>query len=125
MALRSVKYMQSKFLHLIDNTSVHGALVKGRTSSRRLKYVIKESQSYVLAGNWHPLFGYTRSHTNPADHPRRRFPLRSTGARGNCWLQKDLWQSAGVQRPSELPLANQLTNSVTGCCLHKPRSDMT
>ena len=80
---RSVKYMQSKFLHLIDNTSVHGALVKGRTSSRRLKYVIKKSQSYVLAGNLHPLFGYTRSHTNPADHPSRRFPLRSTGARGN------------------------------------------
>ena len=74
---RSQLRMNKKYLHLVDNTSVLGAFVKGRSSSRRLKYVIRRAQAYTLAGNLLPLLGYVRSHRNPADHPSRRFPQRS------------------------------------------------
>ena len=58
---QSTSGMNRKYLHLVDNTAVLGAFVKGRT----------------LAGNLWPLLGYVRSHRNPADRPSRRFPSRS------------------------------------------------
>ena len=74
---QSTSRMNRKYLHLVDNTAVLGAFVKGRSSSRRLKYVIRRAQAYTLAGNLWPLLGYVRSHRNPADRPSRRFPSRS------------------------------------------------
>ncbi len=74
---RSAARMNRKFVHPIDDASVLGAFVKGRSSSLRLKYVIRRAQSLTLAGSLWPLVAYVRSHRNPVDHLSRRFPERS------------------------------------------------
>ena len=66
---RSVK---SRFLHLTDSAVCLNALVRGRSSSRKLRPLISRINALLLAGRVHPLWGYVSSATNPADRPSRR-----------------------------------------------------
>ena len=64
-----------RFLHLTDSLVCLHALTRGRSSSRRLRPIIMQLNSYLLAADLHPLWGYIHTSLNPADRPSRR-PLR-------------------------------------------------
>ena len=69
--------MIKSYLRLVNITLLLGAFVKGKGSSRRLKYKSGRAQAYTQADNQLLLMGYVRSHRNPADHSNRRLPQRS------------------------------------------------
>eukprot|EP00973_Karenia_brevis_P017729 2436550-Karenia_brevis.AAC.1 len=46
-------------------------MVKGRSSSRQLNYVLKKLSSVCLAACFVPALVYVSTHTNPADRPSR------------------------------------------------------
>ena len=60
--------MIKSYLRLVNNTLLLGAFVKGKGSSRRLKYKSGRAQAYAEADNQLPLRGYVRSHSNPAGY---------------------------------------------------------
>ena len=64
-----------RFLHLTDSLVCLHALTRGRSSSRRLRPIIMQINSYLLAADLHPLWGYIHTSMNPADRPSRR-PMR-------------------------------------------------
>lgn len=61
-----------RFLHLTDSAVCLNALVRGRSSSRKLRPIMSRINSVLLACRVHPLWGYVSSSTNPADKPSRR-----------------------------------------------------
>ena len=63
---------KSRFLHLTDSAVCLNALVRGRSSSRKLRPLMSRINSVLLACRVHPLWGYVSSSTNPADKPSRR-----------------------------------------------------
>lgn len=69
------KRVGMRFLHLTDSLVCLHALTRGRSSSRRLRPIIMQLNSYLLAADLHPLWGYIHTSLNPADRPSRR-PLR-------------------------------------------------
>ena len=69
--LRKVSQLRSRFLHLIDNQVVAAILTKGRTSSLQLRHTLRKINSFVLAGNIYPAWGFVNSEDNPADIPSR------------------------------------------------------
>ena len=64
-----------RFLHLTDNLVCLHSLSRGRTSSRKLRHVLKRVNSLILAADLHPVWGYIHTSQNPADRPSRR-PLQ-------------------------------------------------
>ena len=64
-----------RFLHLTDSLVCLHALTRGRSSSKKLRTTLMRVNSYLLAADLHPLWGYVHTSQNPADRPSRR-PLR-------------------------------------------------
>ena len=64
-----------RFLHLTDSLVRLRSLARGRSSSRKLRPIIMQLNSYLLAGDLHPVWGYIHTSQNPADRPSRR-PVR-------------------------------------------------
>ena len=64
-----------RFLHLTDSLVCLHALTRGRSSSKKLRSTLMRVNSYLLAADLHPLWGYVHTSQNPADRPSRR-PLR-------------------------------------------------
>ena len=69
--LRKSSQLNTRFLHLIDNQVVASILTKGRTSSLALRHSLRKLNSYILAANVYPAFGFINSEDNPADIPSR------------------------------------------------------
>ena len=63
---------QQRFLHLTDSLVCLHALSRGRTSSRKLRRTLVRLNSYLLAANLAPIWGYIHTSQNPADRPSRR-----------------------------------------------------
>ena len=61
-----------RFLHLTDSLVCLHSLSRGRTSSRKLRHVLKRVNSLILAADLHPVWGYIHTSQNPADRPSRR-----------------------------------------------------
>ena len=61
-----------RFLHLTDSAVCLNALVRGRSSSRRLRPVLSRINALILASHVHPIWGFVSSSQNPADRPSRR-----------------------------------------------------
>lgn len=60
-----------KFLHAVDSLVTIGAIVKGGSSSLRLKRIVLKAGVMTLAVHLHPSRVYVRSHENPAEQPSR------------------------------------------------------
>jgi len=56
---------------LVDNTTLMGALRKGRSPSTVLNKICRKVAGLVLAGNLYVDYFYVRSEYNPADGPSR------------------------------------------------------
>ena len=69
--LRSIGGVGCRFLHAVDSLVTMGAMVKGRSSSHRLRHIVLRGNALLLAGHLHPSLIYVRSHENPADAPSR------------------------------------------------------
>ena len=69
------KRVGMRILHLTDSLVCLHALTRGRSSSRRLRPIIMQLNSYLLAADLRPLWGYIHTSLNPANRPSRR-PLR-------------------------------------------------
>ena len=61
-----------RFIHLTDSLVCLHSLSRGRSSSRKLRRTIARLNSYLLACNLHPVWGYVNTADNPADRPSRR-----------------------------------------------------
>jgi hypothetical protein len=60
-----------KYLHLLDSQVCIAIFTKRRSSSRLLNAIARRMSSLELAASSHPLYGFARSDTNPADAPSR------------------------------------------------------
>ena len=69
--LRSPVGLSKRFLHLVDSRTAFGALVKHRSGSPLLQYLVRRGAAMELAGNLSPTLAFCHSHRNPADHPSR------------------------------------------------------
>jgi len=69
--LRKSSQLNTRFLHLIDNQVVASILTKGRTSSIQLRPSLSKLNSFILAANIYPAFGFINSEDNPSDVPSR------------------------------------------------------
>ena len=70
-AVRSVSNHGHRLVVLVDAKAVLGAAVKGRTSSRMLRGVLRTLAAYALATNLLLRLVYIPSEHNPADEPSR------------------------------------------------------
>jgi hypothetical protein len=76
---------RSRFVHLTDSQVCAAVLTKGRTSSRKLRSVLRRWNALCIAGDVYPVVGYIVSEDNPADRPSRRAdvkPIRKAPWRG-------------------------------------------
>jgi hypothetical protein len=62
---------QHRYLHLLDSQVNLGNARKGRTGSRALAHVLRNSSATLLAAGLRDINGFTRSEHNPADHGSR------------------------------------------------------
>ena len=69
--LRSPAGLSKRFLHLVDSQTAFGALVKHRSGSPLLQYLVRRGVAMERAGNLSPTLVFCHSHRNPADHPSR------------------------------------------------------
>ena len=60
-------------LHLSDSQVALAVAIKGRSSSRRLNFLLRRYASLQLAAGLWPILAWVESHLNPADEPSRRF----------------------------------------------------
>ena len=80
---RHVRFLNSRFIHLVDSIVTMGSLAKGRSSAGSLRFIVKRTNALLLASGMLPILGHVRSHLNPADKPSRFFrnpPRAKTGA---------------------------------------------
>ena len=70
--LRTVRNLNTRFVHLVDSLVSKGVAAKGRTSAGSLKSAHGMNAAMLLAGFLYPVNGFCRSHTNPSDAPSRR-----------------------------------------------------
>ena len=69
-----------RFLHMSDSQICLAVLTKGRSSSRKLNYLLRRICALTLTLNIYPLYAWIESRLNPADEPSRRFmPDESDG----------------------------------------------
>ena len=71
---RSVKLHGQRFLHLVDSAVTLSVMVKGRTSSKRMRRPVLKAAALILAAEFVPCLGHVRTHRNPADKPSRAGP---------------------------------------------------
>ena len=76
------------YLHLQDSQVSLAALVKGRSSSRHLNLLMKQSIPYLVGSNIRPFYSFVRSAKNPADDPTRSVPVRDPSRAEAEWLRK-------------------------------------
>lgn len=77
---RSSVSCNQRFLHLSDSQICLAVLTKGRSSSRKLNYLLRRICALTLTLNIYPLYAWIESRLNPADEPSRRFmPDESDG----------------------------------------------
>jgi len=69
--LRRPDGIRSRAVHLTDSQVCQSVIVKGRTSSRRLRQVVQRINSLILASGMVLAYGYVTSKSNPADRPSR------------------------------------------------------
>ena len=69
---RKATGLSKKFLHLLDSQTTLGAMLKHRSPSPAMQYLVRRAASLELAANLAPILGFVRSHRNPADAPSRR-----------------------------------------------------
>jgi hypothetical protein len=82
--LRVVHNHRSRFVHLTDSQVCAAVLTKGRSSSRKLRAVLRRWNALCIAGDVYPVVGYIVSEDNPADRPSRRAdakPIRKAARR--------------------------------------------
>ena len=58
-------------MHLLDSQVATSILTRGRSSSKRLRSVLRRYNALVLAVGAYPLYAYVHSEDNPADVPSR------------------------------------------------------
>ena len=76
------------YLHLQDSQVSLAALVKGRSSSRHLNLLMKQSIAYLVGANIRPFYAFVRSAKNPADDPTRSVPVRDPVRAEAEWFRK-------------------------------------
>jgi hypothetical protein len=80
--------MGKRFIHLLDSQVCLGIIAKGRTSSRKMKTVLQQSNALCLAAHLLPLCAYVATQDNPADAPSRSSIRRSRHKRFRRWGRK-------------------------------------
>ena len=85
-AFTTIKWLISKqkvrncrVLHLVDSMVVLHALSRRRSSSRKLRRTLMQTQALLLAANLHPVWAYVHTGSNPADRPSRRIKVQKWG----------------------------------------------
>jgi hypothetical protein len=68
---RQARLHRTKFLHLLDSQVNLAQSAKGRTSSKRMAHVLRQTSAIMLATGMRDVVGFTRSEMNPADHASR------------------------------------------------------
>ena len=80
------KQPDSFYLHLQDSQVSLAALTKGRSSSRSVNALIRQSIPDAIAYNNRAFYGYVRSRLNPADDPTRDVVIRAPVRTEAEWL---------------------------------------
>ncbi|CAL1137652.1 unnamed protein product [Cladocopium goreaui] len=80
------KQPDSFYLHLQDSQVSLAALTKGRSSSRSVNALIRQSIPDAVAYNNRAFYGYVRSRLNPADDPTRDVVIRAPVRTEAEWL---------------------------------------
>ena len=70
-----LKQMDQRCVHLVDSIVVLHYLIRGRSSSRKMRRTVMRIGSLLLATGIQRLWGYVSTHQNPADKP-------------SCWAVK-------------------------------------
>lgn len=73
------KGYRTRVLHLVDSMVSLQIINKGRSSSRKIKPIMRRISALLIAGNILMTLAYTSTKTNPADAPSRRGQKRKWG----------------------------------------------
>ena len=65
------KQINVRYLHLVDSLLVLHALMRGRSSSRKMRRTTMRTSSYLLARGLQPFWAFVDTKQNPADKPLR------------------------------------------------------
>jgi len=69
--LRRADGVRSRAVHLTDSQVCQSVMVKGRSSSRRLRHILQRINSLILVSGMVMAYGYVKTDQNPADRPSR------------------------------------------------------
>ena len=69
---RKASFASCRYLHLIDSQVAIGVLTKHRSSSGRLKILVRQWSALCVARDVYPILCYVHSELNPADGPSRK-----------------------------------------------------
>ena len=67
--LEHQEHLHTRFLHLTDSLVCLHVLLRGRSSSRKLRRTMARINALTLASGIHPFWGYVHTDQNPADKP--------------------------------------------------------
>ena len=68
---RARRHLRTRFAHLMDSQVALGVATRCRSSSYLLNAVTKKMCTLTLAALARPIYGYSETDRNPADHPTR------------------------------------------------------
>ena len=69
--MRSKNEIRTRAVHALDSQVAMSVIVKGRSSSRQLNYLLKKLNALILACSGQLALVYVRTDLNPADKPSR------------------------------------------------------
>ena len=78
----------SYYVHLVDSQVAAACLVKGRSSSWQLNWLLRQSLVTHLSHGCKPFYGYIRSQFNPGDDPTRGVVVREPVVEEAAWLTR-------------------------------------
>ena len=70
--IMKVKQSRARFIHLVDSLVALRSVNKGRSSSRKLRAIVKKISAWLLLSGTCCVLGYVDTGQNPADAPSRR-----------------------------------------------------
>ena len=69
--LRRRGMCRSRFVHFADSQVCLAVMVKGRSSSKVLRFILRRYNSLMLASSSYAAYAYVHTLINPADRPSR------------------------------------------------------
>jgi hypothetical protein len=114
---RRIQGLSKKILHLLDSMTSFGAMMKHRSPSPAMHYLVRRVAAIEMAADLSPILGYVRSHRNPADKPSRMHDkmknFGNTRARFHCSGSSARANFPGLESPRDNKVSGGAAEAAT------------